>query len=135
MPLTRQALHNASEEIHLAAWPKVHEMHQVASRQYAFEGRCFVLAAGQMFNVDDTPAELEISEGVLGDTKWVLNGGSCVIGPDGFFVQEPVFDQETIIYADLDLSRVKEESLNLDVSGHYQRPDVFDLQVNSDRRR
>jgi predicted amidohydrolase len=46
MPLARQALHNAGEHIHVAVWPTVHEMHQIASRHYAFEARCFVLAVG-----------------------------------------------------------------------------------------
>ncbi len=134
MPLTRQALHNSGEQIHIALWPRVHEMHQIASRQYAFEGRCFVLAAGQMFHSRDTPKELEKSPGLIRKDEWILNGGSCVIGPDGFYVVEPAWDEETIIYADLDLDLVKEESLNLDVSGHYQRNDVFNLQVNTDRR-
>jgi len=48
MPLARQALHDSGEEIHVAGWPGVHEMHQVASRGYAFEGRCFVLAVGSI---------------------------------------------------------------------------------------
>lgn len=48
MPLARQALHESGEDVHVAVWPTAHEMHQVASRQYAFEGRCFVLAAGSL---------------------------------------------------------------------------------------
>jgi predicted amidohydrolase len=43
MPLARQAMHESGEDVHVAVWPTAHEMHQVASRQYAFEGRCFVL--------------------------------------------------------------------------------------------
>ncbi len=134
MPLTRQSLHDTGEEIHLAAWPKVHEMHQVASRQYAFEGRCYVLAAGQMFNAKNTPPELEVATDLVAEDQWILNGGSCIIGPDGFYVVEPVWDVETIIYADLDLDKVKEESLNLDVSGHYQRKDIFSLDINKERK-
>ena len=55
MPLARQALHNAGEDIHVAVWPTVHEMHQIASRHYAFEARCFVLAAGLVMRVKDLP--------------------------------------------------------------------------------
>ncbi len=132
MPLTRQALHDSGEDIHIAVWPKVHEMHQIASRQYAFEGRCFVLAAGQTLLAQDFPEELNLPPH-LKPSDWVLNGGSCVIGPDGKYLVEPVFDEETIIYATLDLSRIKEESMTLDVSGHYHRPDVFDFQVNPRR--
>ena len=59
MPMARQALHESGEEIHVAAWPTVKEMHQVASRHYAFEGRCFVLAVGSLMRVADIPEELE----------------------------------------------------------------------------
>lgn len=59
MPLARQALHESGEDIHVALWPTVHEMHQVASRQYAFEGRCFVLAAGSLMRASKLPSELE----------------------------------------------------------------------------
>ncbi|MFY0688168.1 MAG: carbon-nitrogen hydrolase family protein [Cyclobacteriaceae bacterium] len=132
MPLTRQSLHNAGEDIHVAVWPKVHEMHQIASRQYAFEGRCFVIAAGQMLKVSDFPAELQVPADLNPD-QYVLNGGSCVITPNGQYLVDPVFDLETIVYADLDLDQVREESLLMDVSGHYQRDDVFTFEVNNQR--
>ncbi len=134
MPLTRQALHNSNEEIHVAVWPKVHEMHQIASRHYAFEGRCFVLAVGQMYHSDEFPPELKKPDALRQSGEWVLNGGSCVIGPDGKYILEPFFDREEILYAQLDMDKVKEESLNLDVTGHYQRKDVFDFSFTNDRQ-
>ena len=134
MPLSRQALHDTGEDIHVAVWPKVHEMHQVASRQYAFEGRCHVLAAGQILRKKDLPTELTFTESVPADPEYfILNGGSCIIGPDGFYITEPVFDEEKIIYGEVDLSRNVKESMTLDVTGHYQRNDVFNLEVNRNR--
>ncbi|MBA3543749.1 MAG: carbon-nitrogen hydrolase family protein, partial [Chthoniobacterales bacterium] len=130
MPLARQALHNSGEHIHIAVWPTVHEMHQIASRHYAFEARCFVLAAGLIMRVKDLPNELRAAPELAdkpGD--FVLRGGSAIIGPDGKYVVEPVFDQETIITADLDLTAVEREKMTLDVSGHYSRPDVFNFQI------
>ena len=59
MPLPRQTLHDAGEQIHVAAWPAVRDIHQVASRHYAFEGRCFVLAAGSILRVSDLLPQLE----------------------------------------------------------------------------
>jgi predicted amidohydrolase len=114
-------------------WPTVHEKHQLSSRQYAFEGRCFVIAAGQMMKAKDFPGELH-SPSHLNDDDWVLNGGSCVIDPKADFVVEPVFDEEKLIYAELDLSQVSKESMTLDVTGHYQRKDVFDFKVDHTRR-
>jgi hypothetical protein len=61
MPMARQALHLAGEHIHVAVWPTVNEMHQLASRHYAFEGRCFVLAAGMIMRVKDMPKELRLT--------------------------------------------------------------------------
>src|SRR2546422_913733 len=61
MPLARQVLHDSGEHIHIAVWPTVHEMHQIASRHYAFEGRCFVLAAGLLMKARDLPAQLSIA--------------------------------------------------------------------------
>lgn len=133
MPLSRQTLHDAGEEIHIAVWPKVHEMHQIASRQYAFEGRCFVLAAGQMLQAKDFPEGIALPDGLDPET-WALNGGSCIIGPNGKYIVEPQWDEEKIIYAELDLDLVKEESMTLDVTGHYQRDDVFSLNVNRERK-
>ena len=134
MPLTRQVLHESGEEIHIALWPTVHELLQIASRHYAFEGRCYVLAAGQILRVKDIPAHLKRPE------KWkdkhdqlLLRGGSCVIGPDGKYVVEPQFEKECILYATLDLNKIPEEKMTLDVTGHYQRPDIFELSVK-DRR-
>ncbi len=131
MPLSRQVLHDDGEFIHLALWPMVHEMHQVASRQYAFEGRCFVIAAGQMMQAKDFPPELVLPPHFQKDPEeWVLNGGSCVIAPDGFYDLKPQFDKEGIIYHTMkDLDHVYRERMTLDTSGHYQRPDIFKLKV------
>lgn len=131
MPLTRQALHNEGEDFHVAVWPMVHDRHLLASRHYAFEGRCYVLAAGQILYAKDFPSELELPEHLKNDpNQMVLNGGSCFIGPDGILLSEQVFDKETILFEEVDLDRIIKESMALDVTGHYQRNDVFDFSVN-----
>ncbi len=133
MPLARQAMHDSGEQIHVAVFPTVHEMHQIASRQFAFEGRCFVLAVGLTMAEKDLPGELR-EQSKIDSNSLVLRGGSCVIAPDGQFVLEPVFDREAILTAEIDLSFIEEEKMTLDVSGHYSRPDVFDFSVNRNRR-
>ena len=128
MPLARHAMHRSGEEIHVASWPSVNDLHQLASRHYAFEGRCFVLAVGQIIRAGDLPRGLaapkRTRQGAL-----LYNGGSCVFGPDGALIAGPVFDREAIVLADLDLERIAEESMALDVTGHYDRPDVFEFRV------
>lgn len=136
MPLTRQAMHDEAEDIHFALWPTVHEMHQIASRQYAFEGRCFVVSVGQMLAANDLPAELlqEAKNANIQLPENVLNGGSCVIGPDGFYLLEPQFNKNGIIYVEIpSLDSNIAERMNLATSGHYQRWDIFDFQVNKKR--
>jgi nitrilase len=132
MPLTRQVLHDSGEHIHVAVWPTVHEMHQIASRHYAFEGRCFVLAAGLLMKRRDLPEQLStVADLSAQPDRLLLRGGSAIVGPDGKYVQEPVFDQEQIIVADLELQAIDKERMTLDVSGHYQRADLFNLRVKS----
>lgn len=132
MPLTRQAMHNSGEHIHIALWPQVHEMLQLASRHYAFEGRCYVLAVGQIMDTSQIPPSLKKPAGLKEDpSKLLLNGGSCIIGPNGKFIIEPVFNTEQLIVAKLNLDKIVEEQMTLDVSGHYQRPDVFDFTVKT----
>ena len=126
MPLARHALHVSGEDIHIAAWPQVKEMNLVASRHYAFEGRCFVIACGSIMAARDLPEELEPIPSLKENPETlVLNGGSAIIAPDGTVLAGPVYGEEVILTADIDLSRIAEESLTLDVTGHYSRPDVF----------
>lgn len=132
MPHARQTLHIAGEDIHVALWPSVKEMYQIASRHYAFEGRCFVVAAGGIMRRSDLPGDLEFGENTPGDdSEFILNGGSAVIGPDGQYVAGPAFGSEVIILARINLERIREESLTLDVTGHFNRPDLFDFRFKA----
>ncbi len=136
MPLARQALHEAGEDIHVAVWPTVKDLHQVASRHYAFEGRCYVLAAGALMQASALPAGLEPHPGrITRADQLVLRGGSAIIGPDGSYVVEPVYDEPRVLVAELDLSRIREESMTLDVTGHYNRPELFEFRTLRSGRR
>lgn len=133
MPLARQALHDSGEQIHIAAWPTVKDMLQIASRHYAHEGRTFVLAAGSILHAEQIPSELRLPEGMTSEAV-VQRGGSAIIAPDGRYLAEPVYDAEAIITAELDLDMIIRESMALDVTGHYSRPDVFDFSVHRTRK-
>lgn len=133
MPLVRQHMHNTGEQVHVAVWPTVHEMHQVASRHYAFEGRCFVLAAGQIMHASSLPKRLSRVEQISPDSL-IERGGSAIIGPDGRYLVGPVFDEETILHASLDLAEIDRECMTLDVTGHYSRPDLFRFSVLQDEK-
>lgn len=145
MPLARAAMHAKHEAIHVAQWPWVRELHQIAGRHYAFEGQCFVLAAGSVLtkgevlegyrslNVDSEA--LGVLEDIPGDPDtWIMRGGSAVIGPDAAYVAGPVYEKACILFADVQLHRIAEGHLALDTDGHYARPDVFHLEVNDNPR-
>lgn len=132
MPLTRQAMHEEAEDLHIALWPYVKEMHQVCSRQYAFEGRCHVVSVGQIMSAEEIPPGLTLPDSI-GKKDLLLKGGSSIYGPNGDVLLAPVYNDRKIIYQDLDLSSNIKEKMNLSVTGHYNRPDVFRFDV--DRRR
>jgi predicted amidohydrolase len=138
MPLARAAMHNLGEDVHIAAWPTVRESHQIASRHYAMEGRCFVLAAGLVQVKDDLldglervggdGAARELVDAIPGE---VLNkGGSLIAAPDTRVIAQAGEGEETLL-AELDLGEVGAGLTNLDTDGHYARPDVFELTVDT----
>ncbi len=147
MPLARAAMHAQHERIHIAQWPSVEEMHQVASRHYAFEGRCHVLASGYnlthadvMQGVDSLPGKHEAARTLLASMadspeQSLMSGGSAVIAPDGSYVAGPSFENNETLYAEIDISLGTQENLTLDTDGHYSRPDVFSLSVNTAEQR
>jgi predicted amidohydrolase len=150
MPLARAAMHNLGEDVHIAAWPTVRESHQIASRHYAMEGRCFVLAAGLVQVKDDLldglerVARAQVAEGGSATKTYaaarelleaipgeVLNrGGSLITAPDTRVIAQAGEREETLL-AELDLAEVAEGLTNLDTDGHYARPDVFELTVDT----
>ena len=137
MHLTRQAMHNSGEHIHIAVWPWVHEMHQIASRHYAFEGRCFVVAVGQIMRVKDFPGELKRPEHLESKPEeLILKGGSCIVAPDGKYILEPQFDKEGVFIQEItDPEQIYKERMTLDTSGHYNRNDIFNFSFNNERKK
>jgi nitrilase len=79
-----------------------------------------------MMPASDVPQELTRGIPLSADyAQWIERGGSAIIGPDSHYLVEPVFDREELIVADLDFAQIDRETMTLDVSGHYARPDLF----------
>jgi len=136
MPLARFAMHAKGEQVHIASWPEVPDIHHLASRHYAFEGRCFVICVGSFMSMDDVPEEFSRREALRaagdfgGGDDVILPGGSGIIGPDGDWISGPITGKAAIVYGEIDLDRINEEHLALDSVGHYNRPDIFQLTVD-----
>lgn len=141
MPLARAAMHNLGESVHVAAWPTVREQYAIASRHYAMEGRCFVLAAGLVQSRDDLFDGLE-RVGGNADALGLLNaiegeklnrGGSLIAAPDAGVIAQAGEGEETL-HAEFDLAAIGEGLASLDTDGHYSRPDVFQLHVDTQNK-
>jgi nitrilase len=86
-------------------------------------------------SIDDFPEDTPYLKEILKKASKVLaNGGSCIAGPNGEWIIEPVIDKEGLIINTIDFNRVLEERQNFDISGHYSRPDVTRLIVNRERQ-
>lgn len=140
MPLARFAMHAQGEQVHVAVWPEGSYVTELASCSYAFEGRCFVIAASPYMSRADIGDDVELADAIgdafdLDATEDVINaGGSGVVGPDGRWVVGPVYGRPEIVCADIDLGRIAEEQQVLDTAGHYNRPDVFQLRIDASPR-
>jgi nitrilase len=130
LPQARLAMYAGGEDIHVSAWPGGVRLTQDITRFIAREGRVFSLAAGSLISRRDVPADFPLLDR-LDDGDWT-DGGGAIAGPDGAWLQEPA-SEEGLVIADVDVARVREERQNFDPTGHYGRPDIFELRV--DRRR
>jgi nitrilase len=130
MPLARYALYTQGEQVHAALWPTAGETFLLACRNMAFEGRLFVIVSCSYLTKAMLPTDFELTEEMESMPEVLSRGGSAIIGPDATYLAGPVYDQEAILYADIELDRIIEEKQSLDVVGHYARPEVFTLHVN-----
>ncbi|AKA34672.1 carbon-nitrogen hydrolase family protein [Flagellimonas lutaonensis] len=135
MPLPRAALYGQGENLHVAVWPGNLNNTKDITRFIARESRSYVISVSSMMTQKDFPSDTPHLDKILEKAPDVLaNGGSCIAGPDGEWVLEPVVGAEGIIHHTIDINRVYEERQNFDPVGHYSRPDVTKLLVNRERQ-
>ena len=135
MPLPRAALYGQGEDLHVAVWPGSDHNTKDITRFIARESRSFVISASSLMQKSNFPKETpHFGKIIKNAPDTLVNGGSCIAGPDGEWILEPVINKEGIFYETLDFSRVLEERQNFDVAGHYSRPDITKLHVNRDRQ-
>lgn len=135
MPLARTALQALGENLHVAVWPGSDNNTKDITRFIAKESRSFVISVSGLMKIEDFPEDTPYRDKIIEKAPKILaNGGSCIAGPDGEWIIEPVIEKEGLIVKTLDLSRVLEERQNFDGVGHYSRPDVTRLTINRERQ-
>ena len=132
MPLARMAMYSKGVELYLAPTADSRETWQTTLRHIACEGRCFVLGCNQFVTKDMYPADLQAHPELAERPDIMSRGGSVIVSPLGDVIAGPLFDEEGILYADLDLGEVVRAKVDFDVVGHYARPDIFQLTVNEE---
>jgi nitrilase len=135
MPQARHALYCDGVDLHVSTWPGRSTLTADITRFIAVEGRVYSVAVGGLLSLSDVPADFPMLEQIAAEyPELPFDGGSAIAGPDGGWIHSPRSGGETILYADAELSRVREERMMFDVSGHYSRPDVFETTVHRRRQ-
>jgi nitrilase len=125
MPLARFSLYESGVEVYLAPTAEDSEQWHDSMKHIARESRAFVLSCCVYQLASSYPEDVQLAEG----DELVGRGGSAILGPDGCYLAGPLWDEEGILYAELDPQRLYEERQRFDPAGHYHRPDVFRLKV------
>jgi nitrilase len=134
LPLMRAAMYAKGIELYCAPTADQRDSWIATMRHIAVEGRCFVLSCNQFNRRKDFPADYRTPFG--DDPDAVLSrGGSCIVDPFGAFLAGPDTRAETILVADIDRTQIVRGKYDLDVVGHYARPDIFQLHVDERSKR
>ena len=134
--LARTALLQDGEVVHVASWPafamrgmeRLSQGIDIRMRYYAFEGRIFVISSAAVWS-EAMKDVLELDAAAR--SRFIGQGGhSGILNPMGDYIAGPQDEGETILYAEMDFEQVARGKILQDVTGHYQRFDVFSLKVN-----
>jgi nitrilase len=130
MPLARMALYAQGIEIYIAPTADARDTWHATLQHIACEGRCYVLGCNQYVTKSDYPADLCEAEDLTSQPEVMCRGGSAIVSPLGEVLAGPLYDGEGILFANLDLGEVIRARFDLDVVGHYARPDILQLVVH-----
>ncbi len=131
MPLARYAMWAWGAQIHVAPTWDCGEPWISTLRHTAKEGRAYVIGCGSVIRRDDVPDRLSFKAKFLpADLEWLNPGDTTIVNPDGKIIAGPLQREEAILYAEIDPRELRGPRFQLDVAGHYGRPDIFDLRVN-----
>jgi nitrilase len=129
LPLMRAAMYAKGIEIYCAPTADARDSWLASMQHIAVEGRCFVLSCNQFNRRSDFPPGYRFASS-HGPDEIVCRGGSCIVDPFGNFLAGPNTEGEVILTAEIDRAQIVRGKFDLDVVGHYARPDIFQLHVD-----
>ena len=127
MPLARMSLYQQGVQIYVAPTADSRDTWTSTLVHIACEGRCYVIGCNQFVTKADYPEFLQ--EEIKKESEIMCRGGSALISPLGEILAGPVYNEEKIITAELDMDEVGKSKFDFDVIGHYARNDVFDFNL------
>lgn len=130
LPQARMALYQQGVELYCAPTVDDREIWAGSMRHIAYEGRCFVISACQYLLRSDCTGDYKCWQGDDPETV-LIGGGSVIASPLGEILAGPARNGEQLLVADIDLNDITRGKYDLDVVGHYARPDIFTLHVNT----
>ncbi len=130
MPLARVALYEKGITIYISPNTNDNPEWQATIQHIAIEGKCYFINCDMVVRKSSYPTDLQTIDDVKDQPDMVCRGGSCIIDPYGHAMMSPVWDEETILYADLDMTLPAACKMEHDAVGHYSRPDVLELIVH-----
>ncbi len=133
MPLARFSLYESGVEIYIASTADDGEAWQSTLVHIARESRAYVVSPSHLQRSAGYPADFPLREEIE-HLDVIGRGGSAILAPDGSYLAGPLYDEEGILYAELDPARLDAERQRFDPAGHYHRPDVLSLKVRAPRR-
>lgn len=131
MPLARMAMYEKGVQVYLAPTADNRDGWQQTMRHIALEGRCFVLGCNQYVTKAMYPDDLPGGQDLENQPEVMANGGSIIVDPLGEVLAGPLWNEEGILTAEIDLDLVIQSKLDFDPIGHYHRSDIFDFKVNN----
>jgi nitrilase len=129
MPLARFSLYESGVEIYIASTADDGDSWQATLRHIALESRSFVVAPCHFQRAGSYPDDFPLRE-LLEGRDLLGRGGSAILGPDGTYLAGPLYDEEGILYAELEPDQLRQARQRFDPAGHYHRPDVLKLTVS-----
>jgi nitrilase len=134
MPLARFHLYAQGVDIWTAPTLAPGDAWIATMQHIAREGRCYVVGVNPCVHLDQIPASVPHRDRIWRreqNGEWVEPGNSVIVDPAGSIVAGPAREQETILTAEVDVAAVHAARRFFDPTGHYHRPDIFQLSVDT----